>query len=151
MTMRAALAIAPLALLAACGGEGQLGPEAMAVGEAPEMPEQASDPVIETITTEDLAIMIESGHVTLIDVRTDEEVAEGIIPGAQHMPLDSFDPAQIEQSPYMRVVLYCRSGRRSEEAAQMLMDFTGENASHLEGGIIAWEDAGGKLVVPAES
>ena len=149
------LPLAPLMLaLAACGGEpgeggqgdapaGPLGFElAMAAtpGDAA-VPVPAPAPLV-SLSPEELAEKIKAGDVRLIDVRTDEEVAEGTIPGAEHIALDRFDPAAIDTDDGREVVLYCRSGRRSAIAAEKLAEATGAPATHLEGGIIAWEAAG---------
>lgn len=88
------------------------------------------------------------GSVRLIDVRTDTEVAEGMIPGAEHIALAEFDPAALDLTPEETVVLYCRSGRRSAQAAQMLAAESGEPARHLAGGILAWQETGGAIVPP---
>ena len=95
-----------------------------------------------SLTPEELAAKLATGNIRLIDVRTDAEVAEGAIPGAEHIPLDRFDPARLSPAGGREVVLYCRSGRRSAVAAGRLADATGEPATHLEGGILAWEAAG---------
>ena len=95
-----------------------------------------------TLTPEELAARIAAGNVRLIDVRTDAEVAEGMIPGAEHIPLDRFDPAALGPDDGREVVLYCRSDRRSAIAGAKLAEATGEPATHLEGGILAWEAAG---------
>jgi len=81
------------------------------------------------------------GNVRLIDVRTDAEVAEGAIPGAEHIALDQFDPAKLDLSDGREVVLYCRTGRRSAIAGERLAAATGKPVEHLAGGIIAWEEA----------
>lgn len=149
------LPLAPLMLtLAACGGEsgeggkgdapaGPLGFElAMAAtpgDSAAPLPAPAS---LVSLSPGELAERIKAGDVRLIDVRTDEEVAEGTIPGAEHIALDRFDPAAIATDDGREVVFYCRSGRRSAIAAEKLAEATGAPATHLEGGIIAWEAAG---------
>jgi rhodanese-related sulfurtransferase len=154
-TARPALLL-PLALaLVACGGEAggsgggaaPLGFELALAGvggadDAAPMPESA--PLI-TLTPEELAARLAEGNVRLIDVRTDEEVAEGMIPGAEHIPLDRFDAAALGPDDGRAVVLYCRSDRRSAIAGAKLADATGEPATHLEGGILAWEAAGQPL------
>jgi rhodanese-related sulfurtransferase len=96
----------------------------------------------------DAATLSESlaqGNVRVIDVRTDAEVAEGVIPGAEHIAMDRFDPAALDTSDGRAIVLYCRSGRRSAMVAEKLAEHTGEPAVHLEGGILAWQASGGAL------
>lgn len=100
------------------------------------------------LTPEQLVARLVAGNVRLIDVRTDAEVAEGIIPGAEHIPLDRFDPAKLDLSDGRAVVLYCRSGRRSGMAGEKLAAFTGEAVEHLAGGILAWEQAGQPVTQP---
>ena len=147
-----ALPLAPLMLaLAACGsepGEGgkRDGPSAplgfelaMAAGGDSDAPAPAQ---LVALTPEELAAKIKEGNVRLIDVRTDAEVAEGTIPGAEHIALDQFDPAKLDLSDGREVVLYCRSGRRSAVAGEKLAAVTGAPVEHLEGGMLAWEAAG---------
>ena len=93
----------------------------------------------------DLSAALASGNVRLIDVRTAEEVAEGKIPGAEHIALDTFEPATLDFSDGREVILYCRSGRRSAIAGERLAQHTGEPSRHLAGGIIAWKQAGGAV------
>jgi rhodanese-related sulfurtransferase len=156
-----ALPLAPVLLaLAACGSEGggagerREGPSApfgfelamagTAAGADDDsaVPAPAAPAPLVTLTPEELAARLAAGNVRLIDVRTDAEVAEGVIPGAEHIPLDRFDPAALGPDDGREVVLYCRSDRRSGIAAAKLAEATGEPATHLEGGILAWEAAG---------
>jgi rhodanese-related sulfurtransferase len=99
-------------------------------------------PTLIDLTPEQLAERIKAGNIRLIDVRTAEEVAQGTIPGAEHIPLDQFDPAKLGADDGREVVLYCRSGRRSALAGEKLVAATGEPVEHLSGGILAWEAAG---------
>ncbi len=138
----------PLTLaLAACGGEAEGGrsggaaPFGYELAMAATGDDLATAPLV-TLTPEELAARLAEGNVRLIDVRTDEEVAEGVIPGAEHIPLDRFDPATLGPDDGREVVLYCRSDRRSGVAGEKLAAATGEPATHLEGGILAWEAAG---------
>ena len=80
------------------------------------------------------------GDIMLVDVRTAEEVAEGMIAGAVHIPLDEFAPGPdlLAQADGREIVLYCRSGRRSGIAGQALSTYLDKPVSHLAGGIIAW-------------
>ncbi len=106
---------------------------------------ETSEAAIVELSVDDLRTKLEAHNVRLIDVRRDEEVALGVIPGAEHIALDAFDPAQLDLSDGREVVLYCRSGRRSGIAAERLAAHTGAPAQHLAGGILAWQEAGGEL------
>lgn len=89
---------------------------------------------------------VEAGEpVTLLDVRTDAEVAEGRIPDALHIPLDQLEARWSEVENCNEVVCYCRSGGRSLAAARLLRDKGIFNATSLEGGIMAWTDQGGPV------
>lgn len=99
---------------------------------------------IRALDVRQFAALIESGKAVLIDVRTAEEFAEGHIAGAVNMPLDAFDPALVPQVAGKQTVLYCRSGKRSLAAAEMLASATG-SATHLAGGILGWQSAGGQI------
>lgn len=156
-----ALALAPVFLaLTACGdersgaGERKDGPSApfgfeLAMagtvatddGTADTIPAAAPAPMID-LSPAELAARLKAGNIRLIDVRTDAEVAQGVIPGAEHIPLDRFDPADLDLSDGREVVLYCRSGRRSTVAGEKLAEATGKPVEHLAGGILAWEEAG---------
>lgn len=154
-----ALPLAPLLLaLSACGGEpsensgkrdapsAPLGFELAFAGTAADgsaEPAAAAAPAapLVPLTPEELAARIKAGNVRLIDVRTDAEVAEGTIPGAEHIALDRFDAEALDLSDGREVVLYCRSGRRSAIAGEKLAEMTGKPVEHLDGGILAWEAA----------
>ncbi len=105
-------------------------------------------PQLIDLTAEELAAKLKQGNIRLIDVRTDAEVAEGVIPGAEHISLDSFNPAALDLSDGREVVLYCRSGRRSAIAGEKLAAATGKPAQHLAGGILAWEAAEQPVAAP---
>lgn len=97
------------------------------------------------LTPAALAARIEQGDVRLIDVRTAQEVASGMIAGAEHIAMSAFDPAAISNDG-QDIVLYCRSGRRSTIVAQQLAEYRGTSVPHLAGGILAWEETGRPIV-----
>jgi len=78
-----------------------------------------------------------------LDVRTPAEFSSVHIAGARLVPLDRLDPVALRSgltsSP---LVLICRSGRRAEAAWQKLSAAGIPNLSILEGGMLAWEQAG---------
>jgi len=80
----------------------------------------------------------DDGHV-IVDVRTWEEYAEGHIVGAICIPNESISYAQPADLPDKDqiILVYCRSGRRSKEAAEKLARM-GYTAVYEFGGIITW-------------
>ena len=80
----------------------------------------------------------DNGSVT-VDVRRQDEYDSGHIPGAILIPNESIDTARPEALPDLDqiILIYCRSGRRSKEAAQKLADMGYTNIYEF-GGIIDW-------------
>jgi SulP family sulfate permease len=78
---------------------------------------------------------------TLIDVREPREYKHGQIPQAQVIPLPKIiaDTSQVPQD--RRVVLLCRTGRRSTKVAGYLKGQGFDNVVALRGGMLAWERA----------
>ncbi|MEA2155430.1 MAG: sulfur-carrier protein adenylyltransferase/sulfurtransferase, partial [Solirubrobacteraceae bacterium] len=91
-----------------------------------------------------------NGRLAVIDVRENEEVARGIIPGATHISrgyLESrIDGTVPDRSDH--VVLYCASGNRSALAAKTLQDLGYENVESMTGGYTLWKDRGYEVEVP---
>ena len=77
--------------------------------------------------------------LVVVDVRTQEEFDGGHIPGAICIPNESIVDAQPAELPDLdqTILVYCRSGRRSKEAAQKLADM-GYTEVYEFGGIIDW-------------
>lgn len=90
---------------------------------------------------QDLAkeMMRADDSLVVVDVRTQDEYAEGHIPGAICIPNESIVDAQPAELPDLEqtILVYCRSGRRSKEAAQKLADMGYTNVYEF-GGIIDW-------------
>ncbi len=79
--------------------------------------------------------------VQLVDVRTPEEYAEGHLEYAKN--INVFDSDFIEKAlksldESKPVAVYCRSGKRSADAAQKLAE-KGFSVTNLKGGILAWK------------
>lgn len=84
----------------------------------------------------------------LIDVRTEAEVAQGVISGAIHIPLHLL-PLRAGDVPQDKpVVIYCRSGARSAQACAFLAAQGFENMHNLAGGIMSWARSGHSLSSP---
>ncbi len=107
-----------------------------------EAEEQETDATVETIGAVELAAMIERGEVLLVDVRSPQEFAEMHLAGALNAPIATFVPEAIPREEGRETVLYCRSSRRSGRAAEQLAAHLGRRVRHLEGGILAWQEAG---------
>lgn len=74
---------------------------------------------------------------TLVDVRMPNEFAGGYIPGAVNISLQELGQKMNRIPKEKPVILYCRSGNRSGQAAQALMQAGYEEVYNL-GGIIDW-------------
>lgn len=77
----------------------------------------------------------------LIDVRTPAEYASGHIAGSVNIPVEELASRLNEVSKDEPVVLYCRSGNRSNQAANILNQ-AGYKGVYDLGGIGAWQAAG---------
>lgn len=94
------------------------------------------------ITANDLMKMMENGEkLTLLDVRMPEEHFQGHIPGSILISASNLKYME-EYSFEGKVILYCTAGVRSRRASKALAA-RGISAADLEGGIEAWEEAGG--------
>jgi rhodanese-related sulfurtransferase len=83
-----------------------------------------------------------AGDLVLVDVRTDLEVARGVIPGARHIPLQQLGGRFGEIARDRPVVFYCQSGARSAQASYFLASQGWEEVHNLQGGIVAWAGRG---------
>ena len=92
------------------------------------------------ISQEDAKEMMEmeDGHV-IVDVRRQDEYRKGHIPGAVLIPNESISVAPPEQLPDKDqvILIYCRTGVRSKQAAQKLADMGYTNLYEF-GGIMNW-------------
>lgn len=84
--------------------------------------------------------------VLIVDVRTPMEFAQGHVPGAVNLPVEEVSRWAKDLPKDRPVYLYCRSGRRSLQAAEYLARQGYRNLYNLEGGILAIERAGYPLV-----
>ncbi|HLM10190.1 MAG TPA: rhodanese-like domain-containing protein [Thermoleophilaceae bacterium] len=94
------------------------------------------------LSPQEVAEMLnERNDVQLVDVRRRDEHEAGRIAGSRHIELELL-PAEAGSLDRDRpIVFYCRSGNRSELAAQAF-GAAGFEAHNLGGGLLAWRDAG---------
>lgn len=102
------------------------------------------------VTPEQARERAEDVSVRFLDVREDEEVAEGLIPGAHHLPRAHLESRVEDVLPDKdaEVVVYCASGVRSVFAAKALRDLGYGRAVSMAGGFHRWRDLGFDLVIP---
>lgn len=101
---------------------------------------------ITTISPQELAARQARGEVCeLIDVRTPVEFREVHVTFARNEPLDQLDPNRLMNSrngaSQQPLYVICRSGSRGKQACEKLAA-AGLNAVNVEGGTLAWEQAG---------
>ena len=91
------------------------------------------------ITPVEVKDLLESGkQLNLVDVREADEVADGMIPGAIHIPLGDVEARVSELDKSKPYILICRSGGRSGRATAFL-EGAGYNAANMTGGMLEWE------------
>lgn len=100
-------------------------------------------PVVEDVTIDELKQGLTEGSILLVDVREANEWAAGRIPGAVFNPLSAFDPTALPQEPGKRVVLHCRSGKRSVTALGLAQAAGRHDVrAHFGGGMLEWVRTG---------
>ncbi len=98
---------------------------------------------MEDLTQEEWVSQLESdANAVILDVRTDAEVADGIIPNAIHIDIhkgqgfiDELEALDKTKNYYV----YCRSGNRSRQACAIMENLGFNNAYNLLGGMLEWE------------
>lgn len=96
--------------------------------------------VVKTISIDEVKEIIDNHDeykkIQIIDVRTKEEYNESHLKGAKNIPLDNIKDINISKDT--EIIVYCRSGARSREAANILISLGYKNINDM-GGIINWE------------
>ncbi len=99
---------------------------------------------IQSITPTEASKMFAAKEAVIIDVREQNEWDGGHIPGAIHVPVAQLNNrlAELEEYKDRPVIMQCRSGRRSAQGAVALNAAGFNKLFNMEGGILAWEQAG---------
>ena len=87
----------------------------------------------------------ENENAFLLDVRTQTEwEQDGHLENATLIPHTELEAreGELPSEKDTMILLYCRSGNRSQDAAQTLVDLGFTNVIELESGINGWKDAG---------
>ena len=102
---------------------------------------------MENITAEELKKRIDSGEALhIVDVREPHEHEEFNI-GGTLIPLGDIRSMQVDEIENLKdeeVIVYCRSGARSGQAAMLLETMGFNNIKNLSGGMLGWQEKFGR-------
>jgi len=144
------LAVGAALMLSACNEqktetqtvtEGKAAPvQAAPVAEAKAAPKPASEAVAATISMIEWKDALEMGKkgAIFVDVRNPNELRDGFIQGSINIPLPELKQRFGELPKDKDLLVYCRSGRRSEVATHFLMTQGYEKAHNVLGGFLAY-------------
>ena len=91
------------------------------------------------ITAKEVERLLNEGkELNIIDVREADEVAQGMIPGAVHIPLKVIPARYLELDDDKEYIMVCRSGARSSQAVRFLEE-EGIDAVNMKGGMMSWK------------
>ena len=94
---------------------------------------------IEEITTDELQKKLEAGEKPeLVDVREDEEVASGMIPGARHIRMGTIPENLDKFNKDTEYIIICRSGNRSGNVCHYMQE-QGYKVRNMAGGMMNWQ------------
>ena len=95
-----------------------------------------------TVPIQEAEPLLKAENTILLDVRTQEEYDQGHLAGAVCLPAETLTDGDLsvllpdKQAP---LVVYCRTGIRSAQAAQVLSKLGYTDITDLAGGLLAWE------------
>jgi rhodanese-related sulfurtransferase len=96
-------------------------------------------PVVTQIDPAGLKAHMDAGRTfCLLDVREPWELALARIPGSVCIPLDEIPARWRELDPTAEIIVLCKRGGRSQQAADFLATQGCDRVSNLQGGIDAW-------------
>lgn len=104
--------------------------------------ETPAEPVAKDISIEESKKLINEGEVTLIlDVRNEDEFAEGHLKNSIQIPVDELKESlgDIEKFKDELVLVYCKTGNRSADAMDILKENGFTNLVHMKDGISKWD------------
>jgi thioredoxin len=102
---------------------------------------------VQNIDVTKLKELITGGNTIILDVRTPEEIAGGTIDQAS--TIDFYDPDFTKKISVMdhskNILVYCKAGGRSAQAADILVQNGFKHVYNLDGGISSWQANGNPL------
>lgn len=89
------------------------------------------------------SLIANDDNAVILDVRTDDEVDEGMLENAKHIDIylgQGFIDEVKKLDPAKNYYVYCRSGNRSGQACAIMEQLGFETTYNMQGGYMAWED-----------
>ncbi|HFD2028702.1 TPA: rhodanese-like domain-containing protein [Clostridium perfringens] len=129
-------------LFVGCGNNNTKNKDANTQTSSESSSEAPAEAVAKDISIEESKKLINEGEVTLIlDVRNEDEFAEGHLKNAIQIPVNELKEnlSDIEKFKDELVLVYCRSGKRSAEAMDILKENGFKNLVHMKDGISKWD------------
>ena len=129
-------------LFVGCGNNNTENKDANTQTSSESSSETQSEAVSKDISIDESKKLINDGEVTLIlDVRNEDEFAEGHLKNAIQTPVKELKEnlSDIEKFKDELVLVYCRSGKRSAEAVDILKENGFKNLVHMKDGISKWD------------
>ncbi|MEJ2480328.1 MAG: rhodanese-like domain-containing protein [Acidihalobacter sp.] len=98
---------------------------------------------VKHLSASEAVILMNQDDAMVLDVREDNEVRDGTIGKAKHIPLSALNQRlrELEKHRDKTIIAYCRSGARSSRACSTLRKAGFEKVVNLRGGILAWREA----------
>lgn len=90
------------------------------------------------ISTKEAKELYQQEGYLLLDVRTPAEIMERSIPGSLNIPLQEIEQRLAEIPRDKKLLVICRSGNRSRQAIQILIQHGYKDLYNVDGGITAW-------------
>ncbi|MCY0899061.1 MAG: rhodanese-like domain-containing protein [Firmicutes bacterium] len=94
--------------------------------------------MVRHLSPEHVEALARSGQALIVDVREASEFREGHIPRAKHIALSQLVHRLKEVPKDKTVVVVCRSGNRSNRAAELLSEAGFRNVFNMSGGMQRW-------------
>ena len=111
-------------------------------------PPETSTQIIENVTAQEALNLIQENQnnpdFVILDVRTAEEVADGYIENAINIDFysENFRDEVDRLDKNRTYIIYCRSGRRSGNALDIMAELNFREVYNISGGILDWEAEG---------
>lgn len=102
------------------------------------------------INQQELEAKLNDSNTVLIDIRTQEEVEQGFIPGAKHIPLAQIknNISLLDEYADKDLIFYCHSGTRVRKLTDYLQEIdhsSKDSLHHLKGDMRAWRARGNEV------